>query len=139
MSEKFTFETLPSYLIILMPVFLISGPFLSDLAVALISILFIINSIKNKLFKYYKIIYFKFFLLFCLIIILSSLFSNNVLLSLKNSFFYFRFGIFSLCFWYLIEKNNLLLKHLFISILICFISLIIDGYVQYFWKEFVGI
>ena len=139
MSEKFTFETLPSYLIILMPVFLISGPFLSDLAVALISILFIINSIKNKLFKYYNNIYFKFFLLFCLIIILSSLFSNNVLLSLKNSFFYFRFGVFSLCFWYLIEKNNLLLKHLFISILICFISLIIDGYVQYiFGRNLLG-
>ena len=139
MSEKFTFENLPSYLIILMPVFLISGPFLSDLAVALISILFIINSIKNKLFKYYNNIYFKFFLLFCLIIILSSLFSNNVLLSLKNSFFYFRFGVFSLCFWYLIEKNNLLLKHLFISILICFISLIIDGYVQYiFGRNLLG-
>lgn len=139
MSEKFTFEILPSYLIILMPVFLISGPFLSDLSVSLISILFIINSIKNKLFKYYNNIYFKFFLLFCLIIILSSLFSNNILVSLKNSFFYFRFGIFSLCFWYLIKKNNLLLKYLFISILICFVSLIIDGYTQYiFGRNLLG-
>ena len=104
MSEKFTFETLPSYLIILMPVFLISGPFLSDLAVALISILFIINSIKNKLFKYYNNIYFKFFLLFCLIIILSSLFSNNVLLSLKNSFFILDLE-FSLCVFGILLKK----------------------------------
>ena len=44
-----------------------------------------------------------------------------------------------MCFWYLIEKNNLLLKHLFISILICFISLIIDGYVQYiFGRNLLG-
>ena len=106
MNEKFIYDTLPSYIIILMPVFLITGPFLSDLGVSLIAIIFIVNSIKNKLFKYYKNVYFKLFLLFWMIIICSSLLSNNTLISLKNSFFYFRFGIFTLCFGICLKKTN---------------------------------
>ena len=117
------------------PIFLISGPFLSDLGVSLVAVLFLINSIKNDLKNYYNNFYFKFFLLFCSILIFSSLLSNNVLISLKNSFFYFRFGIFSLCFWYLLDKNKNLLKHLFISLLFCYSSLIVDGYFQYFSGE----
>ena len=131
-SQSIFFNIIPSWIIILMPVLLISGPFLSDLGVSLIAILFLINSVKNKLIKYYDNYYFKFFVIFCLILIISSLLSEKVLISLKNSLFYFRFGIFSLCFWYLLEKNNFLLKYLFISILLCYSSLIIDGYFQYF-------
>ena len=129
------FEIIPSYIIVLMPALLITGPFLSDLGVSIVAILFLINSKKNDLLKYYNNIYFKIFIIFCIILITSSLLSNNILISLKNSFFYFRFGIFSLCFWFLIEKNVKILHYLFYSIIICFISLIIDGYIQYFFKE----
>ena len=99
------FEIIPSYIIVLMPALLITGPFLSDLGVSIVAILFLINSKKNDLLKYYNNIYFKIFIIFWIILIISSLLSNNILISLKNSFFYFRFGIFSLCFWFLIEKN----------------------------------
>ena len=118
-----------------MPALLITGPFLSDLGVSIVAILFLINSKKNDLLKYYNNIYFKIFIIFWIILIISSLLSDNILISLKNSFFYFRFGIFSLCFWFLIEKNAKILHYLFYSIIICFISLIIDGYIQYFFKE----
>ena len=122
-----------------MPALLISGPFLSDLGVSIIAILFLINSIKNKLTRYYNNIYLKLFLIFCLILIISSLLSKNPIISLKNSLFYFRFGIFSLCFWYLLETNKKLVNYLFISILVCFSSLIIDGYIQYiFGKNLLG-
>ena len=138
-NKLFFFNFVPSWIIILMPALLISGPFLSDLGLSLVAILFLINSIKNNLKKYYNNYYFKFFFIFCLILILSSLLSNNILLSLKNSLFYFRFGIFSLCFWYLLEKNKFLLKYLFISILLCFSSLIVDGYIQFlFGKNLFG-
>ncbi len=138
-NQFFIFNTIPSWIITLMPALLITGPFLSDLGVSLIAILFLINSLKNRLTKYYNNFYFKFFLFFCFIIILSSLFSQNILVSLKNSLFYFRFGIFSLCFWYLMENNEKLIKYLYISILICFTSLIIDGYIQYiFGKNLFG-
>ena len=138
-NQSFYFNTIPSWIIILMPALLISGPFLSDLGVSLVTILFLINSKKNKLTKYYNNYYFKFFFVFCLILVLSSLLSDNIIISLKNSFFYFRFGIFSLCFWYLLEKNPELIKYLFFSILICFLFLIIDGYIQYiFGKNLFG-
>ena len=134
-NQLFFFNFVPSWIIILMPALLISGAFLSDLGLSLVAILFLINSIKNNLKKYYNNYYFKFFFIFCLILILSSLLSDNILISLKNSLFYFRFGIFSLCFWYLLEKNIFLLKYLFISMLLCFSSLIVDGYFQFFFGK----
>ena len=138
-NELFLFNFVPSWIIILMPALLISGPFLSDLGLSIVAILFLINSIKNNLKKYYNNYYFKFFFIFCLILILSSLLSENTLVSLKNSLFYFRFGLFSLCFWYLLEKNIFLLKYLFISMLLCFSSLIVDGYIQFlFGKNLFG-
>ena len=137
--ELFFFNTFPFWVIILMPVLLITGPFLSDLGLSLVAIIFLINSIKNNLRKYYDNYYFKFFIVFCFILILSSLLSKNILLSLKNSLFYFRFGIFSLCFWYLLDKNEKLIKYLFISIFFCYSSLIVDGYIQYiFGKNLFG-
>ena len=134
-SQKFYFIDLPSWLIILLPIFLITGPFLSDLALSIVGIIFLINSFKNKLIKFYNNIYFKLFVIFYIFLITSSLLSDNILNSLKTSFFYFRFGIFSLSFWYLIENNSKILKFLFYSILICFVVLIFDGYVQYFLGE----
>lgn len=140
MSKVFVYETIPSYLIICIPIFLITGPFLSDLSISIVSCIFLVNSISNKLYKYYNNVFAKIFFLFCLILIISSLLSNNALISLKNSFFYFRFGIFSLCFWYLLEKKKNLLKYFFYSFLICFSCLIIDGYIQYiFGKNIFGI
>ena len=134
-KQSFFFNIFPSWIIILMPALLITGPFLSDLGISLVAILFLINSIKNKLGKYFNNYYFKIFFIFYLILVLISCLSDYTLISLKNSLFYFRFGIFSLCFWYLLEKNELLLKYLFISMIICFSSLIVDGYFQYFFGK----
>lgn len=138
-NQKLIFDTIPTWIIIFIPFFLITGPFLSDLGISLVAIIFLINSIKNNLTKYYNNYYFKFFIFFWLLLILSSLLSENILKSLRSSFFYFRFGIFSLCFWYLLEKEKNLIKYLFISLLICFSSLVFDGYVQYlFGKNIFG-
>ena len=138
-KNHFFFDVIPFWIIVLMPAFLISGPFLSDLGVSLVAILFLVNSKKNNLGKYYNNYYFIFFFLFWVILVSSSLLSDNKLISLKNSLFYFRFGIFSLCFWYLLDKNVKIIKYLFISFLVCFTSLIVDGYIQYiFGKNLIG-
>jgi O-antigen ligase len=134
-TQKLYFENIPSLLIILIPFFLITGPFLSDLALSMVALIFLINTCLNDLKKFYNNIYFKLFILFWFVLITSSLLSDNILTSLKNSFFYFRFGIFALCFWYLIEKNEKILNYLFFSILFCFIILIIDGYIQYIFGQ----
>ena len=134
-DQKLYFENIPSLLIILIPFFLITGPFLSDLALSIVALIFLINTCLNDLKKFYNNIYFKLFILFWFILITSSLLSDNILTSLKTSFFYFRFGIFALCFWYLIEKNEKILNYLFFSILFCFLILIIDGYIQYIFGQ----
>ena len=50
-NQLFIFNIVPSWIIILMPILLVSGPFLSDLGVSIVSILFLINSKKNNLIK----------------------------------------------------------------------------------------
>ena len=55
---------------------------------------------------------------------------NNI----RSSVGYIRLGIFSLGVAYFIEKEKKLLKWIFFVFLICFIILITDGYVQYFFK-----
>ena len=53
-NQLLFFNIIPHWIIVLMPALLISGPFLSDLGLSLVAILFIVNSIKNKLVKFYN-------------------------------------------------------------------------------------
>ena len=52
------FVIFPGILISLLPALLVSGPFLPDLAISIITILFLINTFKNKLYSYYKNFFF---------------------------------------------------------------------------------
>ena len=60
-KEKFIFYNVPVALFSLLPFFLITGPFLSDFSVSLISLLFLIFSLKKKTFFILKINFFIFF------------------------------------------------------------------------------
>jgi O-antigen ligase len=131
-NYKNIFINFPGILISLLPVFLITGPFLPDLAISVITILFLINTFKKKLFQYYKNLFFLVFILFYVYLVLNSLINNFNLDSIKISIFYFRYGIFSLAFWYILKKNKNVLQYLFYCFACCFIFLIIDGYYQYF-------
>ena len=97
--NNFFYIILPTYLTALIPFLLITGPFLPDLAVSLCAIIFLINAYKNSLIKYFKNIFFISFFLFYILLIISSLNSNEVLISLNTSVFYIRFCIFW-GFWY---------------------------------------
>jgi len=124
----------PSILIALIPLMLITGPFLPDLSIVLINIFFLINIYKNKEFYFFNNKFFIFFLLFFLYLIFNSLLKFHDINSLK-SLGYVRFGIFSLAIFYFIEKKEVLIKWLFVSLLFCFLILIVDGYLQYFFKH----
>jgi len=118
-----------SYLIILLPIFLISGPFISDLSVSILAIssLFFI---RNK--KFFLNFFFIFFIIFWILIISSSLFSEYKLISIKSSFLYFRFILFSLFVWWILEENKKILIKIYIVLLFCFLILIFDSIFQYF-------
>ena len=133
--EKFFFYSLPALLFSLIPLFLITGPFLSDLSISLISILFLIYCLKKKNFSFFKNKYFYFFLFFWLYLLLNALINNFNLDSLKISFFYFRYAFFVIAIVALLDVEDKFVKYFFYSIFLCFSVLIFDGFFQYFFGE----
>ncbi len=134
-KEKFFFYYFPVFLFSLIPFFLITGPLLSDLAISLISLIFLIYCFKKKNFSYFKNIYFYIFLIFWIYLILNSLFNNINFDSLKISFFYFRYGVFVIAIIALLHVNDKFVEYFFYCIFVCFTVLIIDGFIQYFSGE----
>jgi O-antigen ligase len=124
------------FLIIMIPSFLVTGPFLADLSISIVGLIFIFMSISNGYYK--KIFLNKFtfvFLLFYSIIIISSLNSIDSLFSLESSLFYFRFLFFVLCVLAILERYpnfqlNFLRVLCFLFFIICFDATIelIRGY-----------
>ena len=129
-------NTVIYFLIIILPITLVTGPFLSDLSISIITILFVYISFKNKFFFYYKNIYSKIFGVFFVILLITSIFSIDPFISFKKTIVFFRFWIFALAVWYIFGlKKKKLLDFLITSFSIMFIILIIDGYIQFFFKE----
>ena len=134
-KEKFFFYNIPVILFSLLPFFLITGPFLSDLSVSLISLLFLTYCIKEKNFSYFKNSYFYFFVIFWIYLILNTIINNFNIDSLKISFFYFRYGVFVIAISTFLDVNEKFIKFFFYCIFFCFIFLILDGFYQYFVGE----
>lgn len=127
--------TFASWLLIVLPILLITGPLLSDLAISLIAIIFCYNCYIYKDYSLFKSTYFKIAFFFWIYLILNSLFNNPNLTSFKIAFFYIRFILFSLAICFLCLNNNDLLKHFFYFLIFCFCILIFDGYLQFFTNK----
>jgi O-antigen ligase len=135
MHLKLPHINLISFLCALQIPLLVSGPFLPDLMLSILSIYFLIFCIRNKYYEKFKNVYFLIFVAFCSIITISSLLSDYVLFSLKSSLFYIRIGIFALLISYLIDKNKKIINYFYYSFLLTYLILIFDGYYQYFFEE----
>ena len=121
-----------SYLLFLIPIALITGPFLPDLFLVIFSIIFLFTVIYRKEFSYLNNKFTYLFLFFYIYILILSLTSENILLSLESSLFYFRFGIFALGIWYVLENKKNFIKQFFFVLLFIFIIVIVDAYIQFF-------
>ena len=128
--EKFIFYDLPVLIFCLIPVFLITGPFLSDFAISLISLLFIVYCFNKKKFSYFKNKYFYFFLFFWIYLIINNFINNFNLDSLKISFFYFRYGIFVVAIVTFLSFDDKFIKYFFYCIFICFIFLLFNVFTE---------
>ena len=116
----------------LLPAFLISGPFLSDLTVTICTIYttyMIFVKKKNHLINY-KIFYF--IVIFWLYILICSFFSYDIYLSLTETLFYFRFIFFCIFIFFLLDTYKNFINYFTIIFLITFIFLFLDSYFQYF-------
>ena len=106
------------YLLILIPLTLISGPFLPDLFLSIIVIIFLYKIFKYNEWDKIKNKYFIILSGICIYLIIGSIRSENIFLSLKPTLFYFRFGIFCFAVYYLMEKySEKIIQNLFIIIL----------------------
>ncbi len=120
-----------SILIFLIPISLISGPFIPDLFLSLSSIFFLVFCLKNKRFEFFKLKFFYLSIFFYFLILTSAITSENIYISLKSVGFYFRFIIFSVCLYYIFSLNLRLLDFFFKIILFIFLLIIFDSFVQF--------
>ena len=119
----------------LIPIALISGPFLPDLFVTLISLIYLIFFFKRDKYDYFLKIYLYISLIFYTFITISALASDVVLISLKSSIFYFRFIFFVPAVIFIFKNYNNLNKYFLNILLITSIVLIVDSLFQYFFGK----
>ena len=120
--------------IYLLPIFLITGPFLPDLMVSLSVIFFLYYFYKYEN-SYFKNKFFIYFSIFYVFLIFSTFLSTNFLVSLKSTLPYFRFFIFCLVVFFLIENKIIFVEtfHKIIFLILC--VLFIDSIYQFFNGE----
>ena len=80
------------FFLILIPLLIITGPFLADLFLLLSVIIFLIFFFKKKYFFLFYDKILLFFLLFFVLIFFNSLFNNGNFYSIKTSFTFIRFN-----------------------------------------------
>ena len=134
-EEKTYILLIPSILVCLIPFALSTGPFLPDLFLSLVSIIFLITSIYKRLWKYYLNPIFMCFLLFWMFITLVSLNSENIILSLKPSITYIRFGVFCTAVIYLINNNKNFLNFFFKTLIASLVLVILYAMTQISYGE----
>ena len=119
------------YIFFLFPFFLITGPFLPDLIISLLSLIFFFLLIKTVNKKLFINNLFYFFLFFYFYIILNSFFSFDPIISLKSSFPYIRMIFFSFFLTYLLCRIDVLCKIILFSLIICYVFLLADSLYQF--------
>ena len=132
MNEK-NIVTFSSTLFYIIPLALLTGSFIPDFLISSISVIFLSVSLHKRYAKYFLNTFFYVFIGLYLYLLIISFFSEIITFSLKSTFFYFRFIIFSLAVWYLIEHNKNFINTFFYFFLFAFSLAIVDGYVQFFF------
>ncbi len=127
------------YLVYFTPILILTGPFLSGLALSIVSIISLYLIFFKKKNYFIKNKFSLIIILWLLYLILRSLFSDNVYLSLESSLFYARFYFYSLFIYYAITEirnfNSRYINILFITLSIT----IIDSFIQlFFGKNILG-
>ena len=123
---------------LMLPIALVTGPFLPEIIIFIISFFFIINCIKEKNFSYFNNILFKIFFFFYIILNISSLLGEDVIYSLATSIFYIRFIVFALAVCWLLNNNSNLKKHFLFIFLILYFFLFLGSAYEILFKNHCG-
>jgi O-antigen ligase len=118
------------FLFSLLPILIVTGPALPDLALLILIVIFFFQK-----FKIEKKIYFYYFLLFYIYLNIRSFFSTDIIFSLKSTIPYFRFGLLIIVTSFLFKNLDFFFKILLFFFIFIFSILIIDGYFQFFFGQ----
>ena len=131
---KIYLDNIIKYSIFFLPIAILSGPFIPDLLVSIVCIIFIYISLSEKLYKYYQNYFFYICSCFYIYLLINSFLSSYYFESLKVTVFYFRFFIFALAVWYVIDQNQNFIKIFFHFFAATYTLALLDGYYQYFFN-----
>ncbi len=118
--------------VLLLPVAIVSGPFISDLIVSLIAIYFLSTNYEQIKIFLNRYFFLKVLFIFCITNIFISLTSENVVISLKNSLTYLRFPIFLIALSFFFKKNFKYMDVLYYSIFFTVLVICYDACLQFF-------
>ena len=133
-------KKLSIYQIGLLPLGLVAGPLVAEIILFLIfinSLYYLITEKNNFIFNENIL---KIFLIFWLYIVIISFFSIEKLISLKSSFFYFRFGLYTLAIIYFLNSVSNSIETIYKIYKYTLIFVILDSFYQIFsGKDIFGI
>ena len=128
------------YLIGILPLGLIAGPLIAELILFFIFIFFSVFLVKEKNLELFNNKIFKIFLIFWSYIVILSFFATDFYVSFKSSFFYLRFGIYTIAIVYFLKSHHKSLELIYTIYKLTLIFVIFDSVFQIFYgKDFFGL
>jgi len=121
-----------SFILYILPVSLVTGPFIPNLIITLISFISIFLIIYNKQWKFFDNLFFKGFSVFSIYLIINSILNNNYILNNISGYTYLRYSFFSIAIWHTLENNSNFFRNFTKFILLTVLLLFIDSIFQYF-------
>ena len=132
--------SIPKYLITFIFPSMILGSFIPNLLIVILILFLFVNLTKDKSYKKYLNNYFTyFFITFYILIVLSSLFSDDIYFSLESSLFYFRFFFLSIAIWFFTSKNETIISYFIYSSIITILLLAFYGFYQFSFNRIANI
>jgi O-antigen ligase len=123
---------LNSLILYILPISLVTGPFIPNLIVTLVCFISLFLIIYNKQLKYFDNLFFKFFSIFSIYLIINSLLNLNFISGISG-FTYLRYGIFSIAIWHTLENNSNFFRNFTKIFFLTFLLIFIDSIFQYFY------
>ena len=131
----FNFNEQNKFLVIILSIFpiaLVTGPLIPEIIMFFSIVLFLINIKKFSPTKSEKITITILFIWWIYLFALS-FFSSDIKISLKSTLFYFRYILFGCSIYYFYLTNPKLIRFLIKSFVFCFLILILDSLLQFFY------
>ena len=120
------------FILCCLPLFLVIGPFIAELALFIFLIIFFFNIIKSRNFNFFKKKILYIILLFYLFLIVSGINSNYFDKNYINILFYFRFILISLSISYFLISYPHYLKYIFYFFVFLLSIIYFDSIIQFY-------